>query len=625
MEGEYILDEIEGKAAESVTTISETIPQLVRSNKVLSPGRLKLTPDPISLMIHQKMEPEAFVNLLLDHVESKAVISTEYNYLHLHTWEVAPEIAARLPSTYKSYQNILLTYICSNNIVPDGDLTFNGNFLAHVLAKRLRESANPKTYTSILKFFNTFEFPKNFCRPSLELLIIQVFDDSEIPGQTIQWLLSFIRDQAGWLYSINYEEVDVDAAEIQRIKNFRAFLSEKFCKISKTLLYEDLELLRMVQGFSKVNDIKVKPDVTNEEILISHRLHACQNILDIVTLHPSEYRILQSDLHKVISRQEITKLRPLHIMYAEFPCQIDLLLNQLRFEQLITFQEIDSLKLKPFLATLMYNNIVNEYLDRLELLELELAQNLKNNQDISDYQYSDVFNLSPKHQTEWNPIYETFLTLKRDEIVLLLLDIAEFAMNVPFRFMMRVILTLSLLHRLCREKYHNFLNDSNLSNKDDFKEINRIILDIWLSSFSRLRISRFSFSHQTNSSVVLKNLQTLTTLFIFTFYASSHLIWFQYCSTSAFPDTEENVFRSTLTLFIENLSKIFKIVLDNDLGEERKSIEALIHIIFDKLGFEIPLEAILKETKHLLEVVEKDVYCDLLEIRIRNAIQEKSK
>ena len=33
-----------------VTTISETIPRLVRSNKVLRPGRLKLTPDPISLM-----------------------------------------------------------------------------------------------------------------------------------------------------------------------------------------------------------------------------------------------------------------------------------------------------------------------------------------------------------------------------------------------------------------------------------------------------------------------------------------------------------------------------------------------------------------------------------------------
>jgi len=36
--------------------------------------------------------------------------------------------------------------------------------------------------------------------------------------------------------------------------------------------------------------------------------------------------------------------------------------------------------LKPFLKIFMYNNIVNEYLDRLELSELELAQCLKNNQ-----------------------------------------------------------------------------------------------------------------------------------------------------------------------------------------------------------------------------------------------------
>ena len=44
--------------------------------------------------------------------------------------------------------------------------------------------------------------------------------------------------------------------------------------MSKTLLYEDLELLRMVQGISKVNDIKVKSYFTNEEILISQK-YAC--------------------------------------------------------------------------------------------------------------------------------------------------------------------------------------------------------------------------------------------------------------------------------------------------------------------------------------------------------------
>lgn len=43
------------------------------------------------------MEPETFINLLLDHIESKTVISTDYNYLYLHKWEIAPEIAARLP------------------------------------------------------------------------------------------------------------------------------------------------------------------------------------------------------------------------------------------------------------------------------------------------------------------------------------------------------------------------------------------------------------------------------------------------------------------------------------------------------------------------------------------------
>lgn len=41
--------------------------------------------------------------------------------------------------------------------------------------------------------------------------------------------------------------------------------------MSRTLLYEDLELLRMVQGISKINDIKVKPDFTQEEMLVSQK------------------------------------------------------------------------------------------------------------------------------------------------------------------------------------------------------------------------------------------------------------------------------------------------------------------------------------------------------------------
>jgi len=62
-------------------------------------------------------------------------------------------------------------------------------------------------------------------------LIKQVLDDSEIPGQTIHWLLSFIRDQAGWLYSTNHKNVDADIAEVQRNEHLRDFLAEKFCKV----------------------------------------------------------------------------------------------------------------------------------------------------------------------------------------------------------------------------------------------------------------------------------------------------------------------------------------------------------------------------------------------------------
>ena len=152
-----------------------------------------------------------------------------------------------------------------------------------------------------------------------------------------------------------------------------------------------------------------------------------------------------------------------------------------------------------------------------------------------------------------------------------------------------------------------------------------------MTSFSRLQISRFPLTHQvnsSNSSEILEILQTLTTLFLFTFYASSRFTWFQsYCFPTYPTDTEDHITeisRPVLTLFIENLAKMFKVLLDDDLGEERKSIESLIHVIFDKLGFEVPLEAIIKESKHLIEVVGKDSWSNLLEERLRNVIQEES-
>ncbi|RGB32240.1 hypothetical protein C1646_763122 [Rhizophagus diaphanus] len=521
------------------------------------------------------MEPETFINLLLDHIESKAVISTDYNYLYLHKWEIAPEIAARLPRFE------LLKRICF-------------------------------AITIIVPF-----------RSSLELLIKQALDDSRVPGQTIHWLLIFIRDQAGWLYSSNN---DADSKEIQRRDDFRAFLAEKFSRMSRTLLYEDLELLRMVQGISKINDIKVKPDFTQEEMLVSQKLHVCQAILDTVILFPSEHRTHQLDLCKP---QLIFKIfNPRFKIYkAEYPCQTDLLINQLRLEKLITIQEVESLKLKPFLKTLMYNNIVNECLEHLELFELELAQCLKNNQDISsEFEY---FDLLAKRKTELNTIYETFSTLKNKEIILILLDIAEFVINVPAKFMMRVIISLAILHRLCSEKHNtqcNISNDSNVPNKEiNFKEINRLILDIWLSSFSRLRISRSFLNYQINSSETLKMLQILTTLFLFTFYASSRFTWIQsYTNPTDEEEDKTEILSPTLALFLENLVKLFKVLLNNDLCEERKSIEDLIHIIFDKLGFEVPLEVIIKESKYLLKVVETDPWTDLLKERIGNVNQEES-
>ncbi|CAG8713404.1 3247_t:CDS:2, partial [Acaulospora colombiana] len=107
---------------------------------------------------------------------------------------------------------------------------FNGIFLTHLLIRRLRSSIDPKSYTPILKFFNTFTLESNIYpfRPCISMLVVHVLNPSRIPGHTIHWLLSFIRDEALWLL----QDVDRDTASSQApvSENISSFLSEQFSK-----------------------------------------------------------------------------------------------------------------------------------------------------------------------------------------------------------------------------------------------------------------------------------------------------------------------------------------------------------------------------------------------------------
>ncbi|RIB05879.1 hypothetical protein C2G38_561463 [Gigaspora rosea] len=335
-----------------------------------------------------------------------------------------------------NFKDVLFAYICSDKITPNSDFTLNGIFITRLLVQRLRESINPKAYTLLVKLFNSFEpqpnlFPFRFC---IALLLNQAFRISRVPGRTMHWLLSFIRDEATWL--LQTEDSSLLNTQTTQSENLSSFLTEQFGKIKSTLMYEDLEFSRLVEGFSKVTNIPIGLGFTDDEILTEQKLQKCQNILEYTIHHPSEHRLLQSKIRMLLEPRDIERFRPIYILFkiyrSEYPHQIRPLLNQLRIAQLFTYEEIDLMSLDPFLSQLMYNDVIDMYLDRLMVAELEIKYGLKNNQGIG-VDHEARINIFDVSVTELRQLFDQFLSLENKEIIIILIEIAELVTNVPFK------------------------------------------------------------------------------------------------------------------------------------------------------------------------------------------------
>ncbi|CAG8497044.1 7560_t:CDS:10, partial [Diversispora eburnea] len=354
------------------------------------------------------MDPEKFVNLLLDRIETKANFPSYYSNFHLYL----------KPWSFNSYYDVLFAYILSDKIAPNGDLMFNGTFLTHLLIKRLGNSINHKAYTPILRFFNELEPQSNIfpLRPCILMLIIQIFHESRVFGHIMQWILSFISEEATWLLL----QEDNQENDSSKSENISSFLSEQFSKLSRTLMYDNLELSKIIEGFSKFTNIKWKIRFTEEEIIVDLKFRGCQNILEYIIIHPSEHRSLVNEIRKLLEPDDFINFRPIFILFKiyhfEFPHQIEPLINQLRISQLLTYKEIKLMAMDSFLEKLIHNDITVIYLDHLEVLKLELKKCLE---------------------------------LKQ------LIEIAELVVNVPFRFMTRILLALTFIHQFCIKSINN--------------------------------------------------------------------------------------------------------------------------------------------------------------------------
>ncbi|CAG8448882.1 4766_t:CDS:10 [Scutellospora calospora] len=464
------------------------------------------------------MNPETFVNLIFHRIEANFILSQDYSYVEslVNRNLVLDNATSQIQSKpFESYTDVLFTYICSDKIAPNNDFTLNGIFITRLLGQRLRESINPKAYTPLLKLFNNFEPQPNFS-----------FHTSRVPGRTMYWLLSFIRDEVTWL--LQNEDHAILYTQITQSENISSFLKDQFGKTKYTLMYEDLEFSRLVEGFSKITNIPIDHGFTDDEILMEKKLQRCQNILEYSIHHPSEHRLLQS--------------------------------------------KIRMMSLNPFLSRLMYNDVIDMYLNRLKDIVIDHEARI------------DIFNAS---LAELRQLYEQFIYLEDEEIILILIDIVELVINVPFKFITRTLLATLFFYQFCT----NTVQAIEPTKSINFKEINRLFLDIWIITFSRLCIVRPFTSQQTSASDVHDNLLTLTTLFIYSFNASMLCTWLP----------PFNNLKNVVSNNVENI--------DN---------ENMIKMIFDKLGFEVPLEVLIRESKELEKVTGKSDWMAVLIERLNN-------
>ncbi|CAG8574559.1 7239_t:CDS:1, partial [Racocetra fulgida] len=105
-------------------------------------------------------------------------------------------------------------------------------------------------------------------------------------------------------------------------------------------------------------------------------------------------------------------------------------------------------------------------------------------------------------------------------------------------------------------------------------------------------------SQQTSAPDIHDNLLTLTTLFLYSFNASMVCTWLP-----PFNNLKDDTSKPPMvvfTPFLDSLLKIFRKVASDDV--ENTDNENMITMILDKLGFDVPLEVLIRESKDLEKI-----------------------
>ncbi|CAJ0636324.1 6269_t:CDS:10 [Entrophospora sp. SA101] len=250
------------------------------------------------------MEPENFVNLLLDHIETRSPLPKHHNF-DLYNCQLLSEVAYKFASEkVKNYNDVLLRYIFSHNIAPNCDLMFNAKFLTQLLVKRLQNCLNPKAFTQILK------------------------------------------DEVTWL--LDEEELDIlinnDSDNFTQSKPIKILIIERCNMLKRTLACEELEISRLIDGIMRMSKNKLNYPYTDEEIKLSKKLYVLQNLLEYIINYPTEYRQLANKFIEILESNDFSNFQQIFILfylyYSDHLSEMSPLLTQLQLLKCLTIQDI---------------------------------------------------------------------------------------------------------------------------------------------------------------------------------------------------------------------------------------------------------------------------------------------
>ncbi|CAG8587983.1 10649_t:CDS:10 [Paraglomus occultum] len=521
------------------------------------------------------MEPRLVVNDILDKLEANIPINTNVREESHSVDDPYFTINALGNLKEKTHLENLLRFIKSERYRNNVDLATCAKFVTRILSEHLREAINPENFAPVLKLFNTYKdennnvvFREYFC-----LLIQQLLHQGYTPMSTWFLSLKFIYEEARSLIFVGSNGEGID----KLMKDTAMFVKTQCHKIRETVAYENLFLCRLVES------VLVESE-KNTNVEIDRMLTLCEGLLELAISQPDVHEVVINELGVIINHSDFFVVQStiinLSLYWNEFAFRIDPILQEIRLDEDTGEKLLVGVKLPHKLRQMMYNSMIDTYINYVTTFEKDIRWCIDNNEDIIfsvELPDPNVFNELP----DVKALTSNFAHIAKNDILDFIGYLGHYASNASFRFSARILLTLHTFYELINSNI-TFLQDVDFVNT-----IADFYLCIWL----------YLLAKPLDSTAAKQKVKFSTVMAIFLHFFDVSQTW----------------------LWKRKLSYVFFLrVLVNICKRLDEEYLKLILAIFDKLSIDIPLSVIAMNPGDLMMIADSVDWLDILQQRINN-------